>query len=125
MLPPIVAWMNASPAVVALLKPASVMRVFRDEVPETQPQPATGPPAVVYRMVSGTPLHKLDCAPTIDNLRLQFDVWATTWPAADAVFAAVRDTLELHGNVTYNFTERDPDTRNWRVSFDMTCLEYR
>jgi len=125
MLPPIVAWMNADADVVALLKPAGVMRVFRDEIPEAQQQPSLGPPAVVYRMVSGTPLHKLDCAPTIDSLRIQFDVWATNWPDADEVFAAVRDVLELHGYVTYNFTERDVDTRNWRVSFDFTCWENR
>lgn len=125
MLPPVVAWMNADPAVVALLKPATVMRVFRDEIPETEPQPATGPAAVVYSLVSGVPHQKLDCAPSIDSLRLQFDVYANTRPTTDAVFAAVRDALELHGYVTYNFTERDVETRNWRISFDFTCWQSR
>ena len=125
MLPPIVAWMNADAAVVSLLKTTGVMRVFRDEIPETQPQPSLGLPAVVYQLVSGVPLQKLDCAPSIDSLRIQFDVWAESWPEADTVFAAVRDALELHGNTTYNFSGRDPVTRNFRVSFDMTCWKYR
>jgi hypothetical protein len=125
MMPPVVSWMNASPDVVSLLKPASVMRVFRDEIPETEPKPSSGPAAAVYRLIAGTPHHKLDCAPSIDSLRLQFDVYANTRSDADNVFVAVRDALELHGYVTYNFTDRDIETRNWRVSFDFTCWQRR
>lgn len=125
MMPPIVQWMNDSGEVVSLLKPLAVMRVFQDEIPQDQPKPQDGQPAVVYSLIFGQPANKLDCAPTIDFLRIQFDAYAADRRVCMSVFQAVRNVLEAHGYVSYNFTLRDEDTRDWRVSFDFTCWQPR
>jgi hypothetical protein len=119
-MPPIRDWLRADPTVSGLLTTSRGFWVFQDEVPQDWKQAESNAPSVVYSLVSGVPNNHLDCPPSIEYQRIQFDVWAYQQSLSQQVFVAVRAVLEAYGYTVTNFTERDPDTRNWRVSFDFT-----
>jgi hypothetical protein len=122
--PPIRDWIALDPTCEALLRHDGLLRVTLNEVPQDKAgQPFL--PAVVYQVVTGISFKTLGCRPTIDSYRLQLDAYATDQHTAQAVFEAVRNVLEGYGYVDQSFTERDPDTRNWRISFDFSSWQHR
>jgi hypothetical protein len=122
MFPPIVQWMASLPApVLGYLKPSTVMRVFQDEKPQEQP----AGDYVVYSMVYGAPEKSLSCKPSIDKLRIQFDVYSADRIRCQQIAAAVRDVLEDHGNVDYLASMRDPDTRDYRMILELSYWQHR
>lgn len=125
MIAPIRDWIAADNACNLLLRLNGMLRVFLNEIPQDIPQVKDGYPAVVYTMIAGVPNNYLDGPPSIDYLRWQFDAYAPTEQGANAIYTVVRDVLEHHGYTSINFTDRDRDTRNWRVSFDFTCWQDR
>lgn len=77
------------------------------------------PPYAVWQRVTGLPLNTLDGRPVLESQRLQFDCYASTAAAADAVARAVIGALELSGHrVADNGQTRDAETRLYRNSFD-------
>lgn len=124
-IPNIREWMDVEPAVLAIFRPGNVLRVFPEEVPQDQPQPKDGQPACVFTLVTGQPNGYLSGAPSTDSLRVQVDIYANTRADAEAGAKAIRDALEKRGYVSYNFTGRDPDTRNFRWSMDVSLWAYR
>jgi hypothetical protein len=121
MFPPIVQWMNDSPAVVALLKPAGVMRIYQDEKPQDQ---GDGDYAV-FTLIHGNPEKSFDCAPSIDHLRIQFDCYSSDRLRCRQIFAAIRDVLEAHGYVDYLPSLKESGTRDYRLSLDFMRWEHR
>lgn len=115
MIPTIYAWLIADPTVVGLLGSGSNLKVYRDEAPQE-----TSAPYVRWTLVGGTPENYISEAPGIDTSRYQFDVFALTQAQCDQIYAAVRNVLEQRGHiVSFNLTERDVETKNYRISFDM------
>lgn len=115
MIPPVQVWLQGVPAVTSIFGAGTSIRFYRDVAP-----PNTVLPYGTFGVVAGTPENYLGDRPGIDAARFQIDVYATTQPAVDAAYKAVRDALETRGHiVSFNGTMKDPDTNNFRVSFDI------
>lgn len=119
MIPPIYALLSIDTAVLAVLSHDELeIALFRDEAP----QDFVGKFAR-WTVVGGQPYNLLDQAPVVDYVRVQFDAFAETSDEADAIYEAIRDALEAPCEahvVSFNGTMRDPDTRQYRVSWDMS-----
>lgn len=79
-------------------------------------------PFVVWQLVNGEPINALNELPTMDFLEIQVDVYGPEHEPAVAreCAAFVRDALEPHGHIVHWIGEsRDPDTREYRVAFEM------
>ena len=114
MIPTIYTWLLANSTVTSLLGDGSNLKVYRDEAPQ-----GTAVPYVRWLLVGGTPENYLSEAPGIDTSRYQFDVFALTQASCDQIYVAIRNVIEQHGHiVSFNLTERDPETRAYRISFD-------
>jgi hypothetical protein len=77
-------------------------------------------PYVVWQIVYGQPLNALNELPTMDSFGTQIDVYGKENDpgATRAVAKAMRNALEPFGYITeWRGESRDPDTRNYRVSF--------
>lgn len=118
-------WLAADPITDGLLRYQGMLRVFLNEIPQDLPPVKDGHPAVVYTLISGTPNNYLAGPPSMEYERWQLDVYANTDQLSAQVFGAVRTVLERHGYTFTNFTDRDPNTRNWRISFDLTVWQPR
>lgn len=97
------------------------IKLYRDEIPEAD---GAGhkikPPYARFSVITGQPYNKLDEAPDMDDARVQFDAFGKTSDDADAAYRALRDCFEPHGYVVNYGTDRDPETRYYRVMFEMT-----
>jgi hypothetical protein len=118
MYPPIFNAVNVS-AVRALLKTGSAP--LRFYLFGMAPQDVAYPYAV-WQTVGGSPENYVNQVPDIDSFSTQIDVYATPSQGpsvARSVAEAIRDAIEPSSHVTSWRGERvDPDTKNWRVSFD-------
>ena len=77
-------------------------------------------PYVTWQTVVGVPENYMDCAPDIDSLTVQLDVWAATQGSSREVRDAVIAALEQDAHVTAMTLEgREPDTRLYRVSLNV------
>ena len=118
MFAPILELAEASPTVVALLDDGTSLGLrfysFGD-APQGVPMPYA-----VWRDVSGQPLNHLNDLPTMDNFRLQVDVYSNDRPSVRTVTLALRDALESHAHITrWGSSDRDPVTRNFHYDFDV------
>lgn len=83
-------------------------------------------PYAVWQFVSGFPENYINQVPDIDSMSIQVDVYATTSGQARDVAQALRDAIEPHAHiVSWRGEERDPDTRNFRISFDVNWMVSR
>ncbi|MBH3451298.1 DUF3168 domain-containing protein [Pseudomonas putida] len=122
MTPPIVQACLQSPAVTALLGAGTGMRLYSFGEAE---QGVTKPYAV-WQIVSGSPENYLAGRPDLDSFTLQVDVYATTGDKARQVRDAIRDAIELDAYVTrWGAEGRDPETENYRASFDVDWMVHR
>jgi len=121
MYPPIFAAIVAHPPALALLD-GDIVRVFAfGEAPEN-----TARPYVTWQVITGSPENYLANRPDIDGYTLQVDVWADDGQAARDVAAAVRDAIEPHAYIVrWGGESRDPDTRAYRLSFDVSWFVHR
>ncbi|MBF8805383.1 MULTISPECIES: DUF3168 domain-containing protein [Pseudomonas] len=116
MTPPIVQACLQSPAVTALLGAGTGMRLYSFGEAEQ----GAAKPYAVWQVVSGSPENYLAGRPDVDNVTLQVDVYATTGDSARQVRDAIRDAIELDAYVTrWGIEGRDPETKNYRASFDV------
>lgn len=83
-------------------------------------------PYAVWQFISGSPENYLGQVPDIDSMSLQIDVYATTASNARDVAQALRDAIEPHAHIiSWRGEDRDTETRNYRVSFDVDWLVSR
>ncbi|MGV8944663.1 tail completion protein gp17 [Thermomonas sp.] len=116
MLPPIFTMLSTDAACTALLGTGSASRVYPfGEAPADVPRPY-----VTWFVVGGFAHSTLADKPAADEMTVQVDCWADTAASAKAVAMAVRDSLETIGDLTnYNPSDRDPETKRYRMSFDI------
>lgn len=77
-------------------------------------------PYAVWQIIGGLPENTVSDSPDIDLYAVQFDVYADTADAARDAAQAIRDAIELVSHITaWRGETRDPDTRNFRISFDV------
>lgn len=83
-------------------------------------------PYAVWQFVSGLPENYINQVPDIDQMSIQVDIYADTSVAARDAAQALRDAIEPSAHiVSWRGEERDPDTRNHRVSFDVDWIVSR
>lgn len=83
-------------------------------------------PYAVWQTVSGFPENYINEVPDIDRHSIQIDVYASTAAQARDVAKALRDAIEPYAHVTsWRGEDRDPDTRNFRISFDVDWMVLR
>ncbi|MDN5519196.1 DUF3168 domain-containing protein [Pseudomonas sp.] len=122
MTPPIVQACLQSPAVTALLGAGTGMRLYSFGEAEQ----GVAKPYAVWQIVSGSPENYLAGRPDLDSVTLQVDVYAATGDSARKVRDAIRDAVELDAYVTrWGVEGRDPETKNYRASFDVDWMVSR
>lgn len=83
-------------------------------------------PYAVWRVITGTPENYLDKAPDIDNPLIQVDIYAATSSEAIDGANVIRDVIEKVAHITsWNGDDRDPETLNYNVSFDVSWFVNR
>ena len=77
-------------------------------------------PYAVWQTIGGLPENYINQRPDMDRFALQVDVYADTAAAARNAAKAMRDAIEPHAHITrWGGESRDPETNNYRVSFDV------
>lgn len=77
-------------------------------------------PYAVWQTLGGSPENYLKQRPDVDQFTLQIDVYATSATAARNVARALRNAIEPVAYITrWNGEDRDQETKNYRVSFDV------
>ncbi|WP_079755193.1 tail completion protein gp17 [Pseudomonas aeruginosa] len=122
MYPQIFATVAADPGVTSLLG-TSPVRFF----PFGQATQGVQKPYAVWQLVSGgVPYNHLNCRPGGTRYRIQIDVYANTASSARSAADAIEHAIELDCHVvSYNGEFRDPETQNYRSSFDVNWIEPR
>lgn len=121
MYPPIFQLCTASAAVTALLGTGPTRLFPAGEAPQ-----GVALPYAAWQTITGLPENNLDCRPDADTWSVQIDVYAKTLTAARAAAAAIRDAIEPSAYVTsWRGESRDPDTNNYRYSFDVDVIVTR
>lgn len=116
MLPPVFSLLSNSPACTALLGSGQACRVY----PFGEAPADVARPYVTWYVVTGSAHNTLADAPAADAMTVQVDCWGDTLASAKASAIAVRDALERMGSVAgYNPNDRDPETKRYRLSFDI------
>lgn len=122
MTPPIVQACLQSPTVTALIGAGTGMRLYSFGEAEQ----GVAKPYAVWQIVSGSPENYLAGRPDLDSVTLQVDVYAATADSARRVRDAIRDAVELDAYVTrWGVEGRDPETKNYRASFDVDWMVLR
>lgn len=86
----------------------------------------TPKPYAVWQTAYGTPENYLGQTPDVDRFGVQVDVYATSADSARAVALALRDAIEPHAHITsWRGDSIDPDTQNYRFSFDCDWIVNR
>lgn len=115
MFPPIFAVAAADPAVTALLGAAPTRFYPFGEAPQ-----GVAYPYAVWQTFGGAPENYLGNRPDMDSHALQVDVYAETGASARAVASALRDAIEPHAYITrWGGESVDPETKRYRISFDV------
>ena len=80
----------------------------------------------VYQIAGGAPQNLLSERPDMDDMRLQFDVYAEAQATCAAAATALQRALELHGHqVSFNVSAREEDANAWRIGFDFEFWQPR
>jgi hypothetical protein len=88
--------------------------------------PRVQKPYAVWQMITGFPENYLGQVPDLDAYSIQVDIYAETADGARDVAQALRNAIEPSAHIiAWRGEERDPDTRNYRVSFDVDWLVSR
>lgn len=75
-------------------------------------------PYAVWQRVFGEPANYMGQVPDMDSFTLQIDVYADSANSARSVALAIRDAIEPVSYITNWLGESiDPDTKNYRFSF--------
>ncbi len=83
-------------------------------------------PYAVWQQVTGSPENYLGSRPDIDSFTVQVDVYAVTADAARAIAMALRDAIEPHAHIMgWRGEGQDPETNNYRYSFDVDWFVQR
>lgn len=86
----------------------------------------TPKPFAVWQVVSGSPLNPMTCPPDRDNYIVQVDVYSTEAKTALSAAAAIRRALERFCYVRHWREQKiDPETKDYRVSFDISFSQER
>jgi len=83
----------------------------------------TVPPYIVWGRVTSVTNNAMEGASTLQNTRVQIDVYATSYATADATAAAIEAAISASGLTSVKLSEQDfyeDDTKLYRVSQDFS-----
>lgn len=121
MFPPIFPVCRASPEVTALLG-SDPMRLW----PFGEGEQGGERPYAVWQIISGAPENYLTNTPDTDRFGVQVDVYAREVDDAREVARAIRNAIEPHAHImAWRGESREPDTRLYRISFDVSWFVQR
>ena len=116
MLPPVFSLLSSDAGCTALLGAGAACRAY----PFGEAPADVTKPYVTWFIVSGFAHATLADAPAADAMVVQVDCWGEKAASVKSVAIAVRGALEAAGNVVnYNPSDRDPETKRYRLSFDI------
>lgn len=123
--PPIFSTCSADSGVTGLFG-SNPCRVFPFGVAEGATENRPTKPYAVWQVISGVPENYLGQRPDTDSWTLQIDVYADTATAARNGAVAIRDAIEPYSHVVgWRGESKDPDTKNYRCSFDVDWFTER
>jgi hypothetical protein len=80
----------------------------------------------VWQIIGGGPGNYINQIPSFDEYTLQVDVYAATVTAGRAAAEALRDAIEPVAHIVrWGGESRDPETKNYRFSFDVDFIVNR
>ncbi len=85
-------------------------------------------PAIVYSRISSLPFNTIVSASTLDQIRVQVDIYANTYSAAKTLAASVRTAMEAAAFKATLQTDQDlfePDVKVYRVTQDFYVWDKR
>lgn len=83
-------------------------------------------PYVTHQLVAGSPSNYLAGTPDTDRYRIQFNCYADTATGARNAAEVIREALEGSAYVeSFNGSGRDPETKRYTYSFDISFTSYR
>lgn len=86
----------------------------------------TAEPYAVWQVIGGGPINPITCAPDTDRYYTQIDVYGAESAQVLLAAAALRRALEKVCYVAgWRGQSRDPETRRYRVSFDVLITQNR
>ncbi|EPJ0601573.1 DUF3168 domain-containing protein [Pseudomonas aeruginosa] len=119
MFAPIYSVVSGDAACQALLGGSPDTRIF----PFGEADEGTLYPYAVWQVVSGSPENYLAGLPDADGVTLQVDIYASTSASAYAVAKALRNVIEKSAYIVrWGPQPRDPQTKSYRISFDVDWL---
>lgn len=123
MYPPVYELCNADAGVKALIPDgASHIRLYSFG---NAPQGVEKPYAV-HQLVAGSPENYVNQRPDADGAIIQVDVYSDKATEVRPVAEALRDALEGGAHITsWRGEDRDPDTLNYKFSFDVSFITRR
>ena len=102
-----------------LIAAAPVTAIVGDRVSYVTRSQSLAAPAVLLTVVSTVPQNQLAGAPTLDQSRVQLDVYADSYTQARALATACRNALEAAGYVTESEIDNfEPDVPEFRITQD-------
>lgn len=122
MYPPLHITCASDTTVVSLLSSGSLLRLY----PFGEAREQETYPYVVWQIIGGQPENYLGNLPDADHFTTQIDVYGKTWRSAREVADAVQAAIEPVAYVVdYNGELRDPQTKSFRVSFNVNWIVRR
>lgn len=119
--PPVFETAVASAAVKALIG-SSPVRLW----PFAQAPENSALPYVVWQTIGGEPENYITNTPDIDQFSIQIDVYGTGSASVRAVAKTLRDAIQDVANiVAWRGESIDPDTKNYRFTFEVDWLVKR
>ena len=83
-------------------------------------------PYITWQVISGQPNNLLSEAPTIDNARVQINIWSRSESEVRQAAEAARDVLDLFGYQSILIgPQKDPDTKSYRIQMDYSIWSHR
>lgn len=83
-------------------------------------------PYMVWQTIGGTPENYLGDRPEVDTFSIQIDIYADSSAEARKVAGEVIEAIETESYVTnYSGEDRDPETGDFRFSFDVDWIVFR
>jgi hypothetical protein len=96
-------------------------RCYPMQIPQNAPTPA-----IAFSRVASTPQNRLEGGASIDQVRIQVDLYETTYKKAKELAALVRAAMEgasFKGTLQSDEDFYEPDVKYYRVSMDFYTWE--
>lgn len=110
------------PIYTTCLAVAAVKNIFSDPIrlyPFGEAPQGTVLPYATWSTYNGQPEHMLAEVPDTDKWNSQVDVFDKTAAGVRAAAKVLRDAIEPYADITFRGESKDPQTKDYRYTFDV------